>query len=1156
MQTPAAWVYPADDMDLTSGLNTAQREAVEHGADGRTGPLIVLAGPGTGKTRVIVHRVARLIQSGAEPASVLAVTFTNKAAGQLRDRLRELVGGAADEVRASTFHSLGLSMVRRFASELGLPPVRGDSAILDSAQRNRLLREAILRQGLFADSRAAGLDAAVEFVAAQVRALCNLGKLPEDAAAYAQQWEQAIARALDSCGRPLPPEEQQAERERQARFAAAAKAYAWFSAECRRRGWLAFDDLILLAIRLLRDHAGPAAIVRSELRHAVVDEFQDVNPAQIEMLRLLFPARQPPAGGGDPPGPDLCIVGDDDQAIYGFRGADDQAFIKFDRLWPGARRIMLSENYRSERAIIDAANHTISLAETRFAPEKRVERARLLADAAPAPGTGVECIELGEESEAAGAIAAMILTDRATGPVRDRPWTSYAVVCRTNTHVGRIAAALRLEGIPVRASKPESLHDDDGVQDVLAFIELLANPNASWSARRLLVRPPLAADPQAVMQLERRYRAEIERARFEGGTPRPAPSFCSWLAGQTDLPEAVRGAAERLITWNAELATLAARERADEVIQRIVSLIDAGHADLLPGRARARRITALVALIRFARLAQPRLDPPGDVREFWSYWNDLDDGDRTLGAASPADSRVQEDEETVDAGGADAASEGPAVAVLTAHKAKGLEWDTVFVPNVSPSAGYGKAERRSADELPPAGLADGPSGAAGQDRAEERRVFYVACTRAERRLVLLARRNKSASKSVHFFEEFTRSPAGLALVTIRPGAAVFADAAEALGASLSRALTGRLDGELDDPGAFERARREARLGAAEALERMEATGAGAQELDESAAMLRNAAARLAVAAHIERERAIPAWALGAREPGLEEFARGLVEARARDERTPIIAPRPPLSLSYTAVQAYLDCPRCYWLRYVQKLPERERQVTATGTAVHKALERFYLAVRAAESAGEPPPTRDELVAIGREEFLSRWPRGEPIDEGEFEQTAAQLHLLLDRLHDPAAQVLEVERKVNWDYRVAAADGASTTHRFEAKIDRIDQVTLPDGRAGFRVVDYKSGGAWKKLKEIERDDLQMGIYALALPHIVADIDPASTLAEYWLLSTGERGSIRMSDLDLDRVRATIDAAVRGILAGEFPPGTKCRTRECLQLPGPAAASTAG
>ena len=814
------------------------------------------------------------------------------------------------------------------------------------------------------------------------------------------------------------------------------------------------------------------------------------------------------------------------------------------------RRITLTENYRSEQAIIDAANHAIGLADSRFAPDKQVERARLHADAPPAPGAGVECVELGDEAEAAGAIAAMILTDRADGPRRDRPWNAYAVVCRTNTHVARVAAALRLEGIPVRASRSESLIDDDGVQDVLAFVELLANPGASWSARRLLVRAPLAADAHAVMQIERLFRAEIGRARLDGSEPRGDRSFCEWLAAQADLPPSVRTAAERLVAWNAELAQLAARQRADEVIQRIVSLIDAAHADLLPGRDRARRIAALVALIRFARLAQTRLDPPGDVREFWSYWNDLDDGDRQLEAAAPLESRVQDDEDALAAGGSDADGDGPAVAVLTAHKAKGLEWDTVFVPNVSPSSGYGKSERPNADEALPAGLAEAAPGAAG-GRAEERRVFYVACTRAQRRLVLLARRNKSPSRSVHFFEEFTRDPRGLALVAIRPGAAVFSAAAEALGGGLSRAMTDRLDGETDDIGAFDRARRDARLAAAEALERMEAAGAGERELAEATAQLRRAAARLAVVAHVERERSVPEWLARAREPGLEQFADALIEARARDDRAPAAAPRPPLSLSFTSVQAYLDCPRCYWLRFMQNLPERERRVTATGTAVHEALERFYLAVRAAESAGEPAPTRDDLLAMGREAFLNHWPAGEIVDEGQFEQTAAQLRLMLDRLHDPNAQVLEVEHKARWEYRAADPDrpDAFTTHRFEAKIDRIDQVTLPDGRVGFRVVDYKSGGAWKKFKEIERADLQMGIYALALPHIVADIDLSATLAEYWLLATGERGSIRMSDLDLDKVRATIDKAVAGILAGRFAPGPGCRTGECLNLPGP-------
>jgi DNA helicase-2/ATP-dependent DNA helicase PcrA len=1116
---------------LVEGLNAAQRDAVLHGgADGATGPLIVLAGPGTGKTRVIIHRIARIIADGADPESILAVTFTNKAAGQLRERLAELVGSTlATRVRAQTFHALGLSLVRRFASDLGLPPIRRDAAILDSAQRLRLVREAITTQGLFASRRAKGIDTLAELVQHAMRALANRAIEPETCTAFLETWRARLDQGQDSTGAVVDEPELAAESARLDEFRDISLAYTWFQAECRRRGWLGFEDLIMLSIRALREVPRVAALVRAEFRHALVDEFQDVNAGQIEFLRLLFPPVSPAQGSDHPPGPDLCIVGDDDQAIYGFRGADDQAFERFDRIWPGSRRILLTENYRSQTPIIAAANRVISLAEHRFAPDKLVARASSLAARPPEPGAGVTCIELTQDSDGGAAIATSILLDRAAGSIPNLPWSKYAVVCRNNSDITRVVADLELEGIPARGSYGDPLGEDSGVQDVLAWITLLVNPRETWPVRRILTRPPLAAEPLAAMEYEKRFRGE----RMMRGEDSEEPSFLQWVSAAAADDAVIGAAVQRLVALHRRLADLTSTVPAPQAIEQIITLTDAAHGDLLPARQRARRINALIALVRLARLSHAKLDQPGDLREFRRYWQDLDDEDRSLRQVGGIDDRTSPNDDDEDEG-----DDSPAVTVISAHKAKGLEWDTVFVPRVTPVHGYGKAGRNDPDPLP-AGLLSqaGDSPDADRRAAEERRIFYVAATRAQRRLFLLSKRNKNPSKSTHYFEEFTRDPNGKALVHVLDIADLRQKAAAKLGRDdlLSAVASSHNDlgGDVID-----RARLAVRLAAAEALEFADRPDAAADDVAAASARLGSAAAKLAIVSHIAATRAAPDWI--DRDPDLAKYAATLLRIVSRADNPPVDAPRPPLELSYTAIDAYTRCPRCYWLRFVKGLPETQRKQTVLGTVVHSALESFYRAVRDAESVGLEPPSLGTLLRFGREEFMAAWPPGVDLDRNEFDQALAQLTVAHQKLHDPSSQVLELEKNINWQYTVPADDSGSpaTTHHFSAKIDRIDQTTLADGRSGFRVVDYKSGQAWKKLTHPPLDDLQFGIYALALPHLLPDLSLSDVVGEYWLLSSGERGVIPFASLRLDKVEKVIHAAVRGILAGDFEPANDC------------------
>src|SRR5262245_54218653 len=336
-------------------LTPAQRAAAEDAG----GPLVVLAGPGTGQTRTMVHRIAHQIRErGIEPERIVALTFTVKAAGQLRERLAEVIGPVqAERVNAHTIHAFGHKLVRSFGDMIGLP---AEFELIDAAQSKRLLKRIVLDIGLFEDSRAEGLSAIAEDLLEAFHCLGNMGVLPERCLKFAEQWANRPARG-DGLFDAL---EQEADAARQKRFADTARAYAVYTRECQAKGWVSFEDFVTLPIRLLTDRAAAVAMCRDNYRAFIVDEFQDCNPGQIELLRLLAP----PASQ-----PDLCVVGDDDQAIYRFRGADEQAFKRFAKTWGRHEVFELKENYRSQPELIRVANTIIANADVRFKPDKVIE---------------------------------------------------------------------------------------------------------------------------------------------------------------------------------------------------------------------------------------------------------------------------------------------------------------------------------------------------------------------------------------------------------------------------------------------------------------------------------------------------------------------------------------------------------------------------------------------------------------------------------------------------------------------------------------------------------------------------------------------------------------------------------------------------------------
>lgn len=1070
-------------------LNKAQREAVEHDA----GPLLVLAGPGTGKTRVIIARILRMIEEGHDPAEILAVTFSVKATNEMRERLAAWAGPLGDKaarVTISTFHSLGRRLTQRFGDTLGLKP---ELTLMDSAHGKRTLRALIARLNLFPHLRAVGCDNVISEHLRFEASCKHSARTPADAVRFARR---RLEEARDASG---TPDERAAARLSAETFHDHARLFEAFDASCIDRGVITFDDFLAYPLRIFARRPELASFVRAETRRVVVDEFQDVNPAQIELLRHIAP---------NSPTADLCVVGDDDQAIYAFRGSDPAAVRAFTDHWPGHRTVALTENHRCGPAILRVADTVIRRASSRVAPDKVITYAGP-ADA-PAAKATVEGCTVPTDDDHGAAIAAIILADKSEHP--ERPWSSYAVLVRGGGQLDKCAASLQLAGIPIDLRREPPPSTDQSVQDLLAWIAVLAGRADASNVHRLLVRPPHLIAHETVQA----WREEHARG---SRSPAPRPSFTDWLrTSRADHP----GVAAYLSTLD-ELVRSTALVRADEAAEHIIRAAGLSGVDSPEPHdpeSVAARSRALVAAVRFIRTRQPMLDPPGGLGAFLSYYNDLDKEEQEFRA--PSSDQVD---------GAEAPEGADAVAVLTAHRAKGLEWDTVFVVKVQAgnggfSAGGSGREDAGDAALPPEFTGRPPLSEAD----EERRVFYVACTRAKRRLVLTAKNKKTWDNPDDFFADLTRREPKLE-VPVRTFDEVIAAAPSPPPGELERVMAERLG----PPRRAELLRREetaVRQAALAALtEASSPVGADAPGLT---ARLDDAASAALAVGRLRSGRPDEAAALLGAGPACGRV-RELIERLRHSADAPLWPPPPaPLTLSFTQLEAFLKCPRCWYLRYVLDLAPIEHRSASLGAAIHEALRRFYEMVRDADATGAAPPA-SELHALADREFEKVFSALDPEAELQRARMHAQLDTLLEHQHPTTHQVIALEQAITFPF----ADSAGRTHRLFAKIDRLD--LAPDGT--HRLIDYKTGHATKKLHSPDKGDLQLGIYALALAHQVAghdsvnpDIPPG--VCEYWLLSTGQRGVISFADLNLKKTREVIAKATSDMLTPPYAAGDKC------------------
>ncbi|MFW5876110.1 MAG: ATP-dependent helicase [Myxococcota bacterium] len=627
---------------MRSKLNAAQRAAVEH----VDGSLLVLAGAGSGKTRVITQRIARLIERGVAPDSVLAVSFTNKASAEMGERLARLVGEEpAARVWLSTFHSFGV----RFLTEEGGGKRTGRFVIFDQEDSLGLVRE-ILRRERPGERR---LDpmAVLSRISLWKNRFLGPEQVPESDFEY-----DAVAREV----------------------------YPAYEASLRAMRAVDFDDLVVVPVRMLRDAPERRRRWRERFRHVLVDEFQDTNRAQLELVKLLANEQA-----------NVCVVGDDDQSIYGWRGAEVGNILAFEDHFPGTKVIKLEDNYRSLSPVLDVANAVIA----RGANKRHEKTLR------PARGTGDKallCTVDDAETEAKFVVSEIKRLER---DERRRPG-EVAVLYRSSMQARLVEEELRVAGVPYRVYGGTQFFDRKEVKDAAAYLRVVLHPRDELSLRRIVNYPPRGIGGTSIERI-------AAHANGTGMSFARAFNQVHQIEGIPDAAKrsayALQGALQRARKRfrGGEGLAMAARELFREVgLEEYLN-------DPEGGPSAARRWQNVEALLR-------------SIERFEA--NERENKPSLASFLAMITLRVEQEKEEA----------GNRVTLSTLHAAKGLEFPVVFL--LGCVEGLLPHTRTTDPKLTEASPAD---------VEEERRLFYVGVTRACDALYLLRpERRKVRGKSV------------------------------------------------------------------------------------------------------------------------------------------------------------------------------------------------------------------------------------------------------------------------------------------------------------------------------------------------------------------------------------------------------------------------
>ena len=653
------------------GLNPPQQEAV------RTvqGPVSVLAGAGSGKTTAIVNRIAFMMRFGdayygaaGEPSPedaeflrqtaegiippdeqrlteilgfapipgwrILAITFTNKAAAELKNRLCAMLGDSGAEVWAATFHSACVRILRQHIDRLGYT---GDFTIYDADDAKRVVADVLKSDEMRDYARGVSLEKV----------------FPSKAVAY------EISRAKD---RLMTPEDLAAEAEGDYRLGTVARIYAAYQRRLRESNALDFDDIIALTVKLFREYPDVLDKYQNRCRYLLVDEYQDTNPAQYELIRLLADRDK-----------NLCVVGDDDQSIYKFRGATIENILSFEEQFPQCKVIRLEQNYRSTGKILEAANSVI-----RNNTERREKNLWTAAD----DGERVQWLRVADQTEEARFVADTV----AEGVRQGAYYRDFAVLYRTHALSNALERALSLANIPYRIYGGLRFYDRKEVKDIIAYLCVVNNPFDTLRFQRIVNEPKRGIGAATLENVS-------AIARDLGISPLEVLEHC----GDYPILQRSAGALKRASAVFKELREKAAELPLDEFYDEVLSIT--GYAEMLraeglEGESRLENVEELKSsILSYMNTAENEGEEPtlnGFLEEI-SLYTDQDRADESADAMT----------------------------LMTIHAAKGLEYENVFLVGIEDGIFPSSRSMDSEEEL-----------------EEERRLAYVAITRAKKRLYI------------------------------------------------------------------------------------------------------------------------------------------------------------------------------------------------------------------------------------------------------------------------------------------------------------------------------------------------------------------------------------------------------------------------------------
>jgi DNA helicase-2/ATP-dependent DNA helicase PcrA len=604
---------PTDD-PLLAGLNPVQAEAVTH----TEGPLLIVAGAGSGKTRVLTHRIAHLIRDhGISPFEILAITFTNKAADEMKTRVGALVGPVAEKMWVSTFHSACVRILRRDADRLGYPK---QFTIYDQADANRLTGYVI--RDLALDPKRFPPRA----VHAAISAAKNDGLTAD---AFAERAQVIYERKI-------------------------ADIFREYQARLQRAGAMDFDDLLTKAVELLTTQPDLLAHYQRRFKHVLVDEYQDTNVVQNDLVLALAKEHH-----------NVCVVGDGDQSIYKFRGADMRNILEFENAFPDVTIVVLEQNYRSTQTILDAANAVISNNLSRKPKELWTDRG---------DGNAIVRYHADDEVDEAQWVTREVAKLHDGGTMR---WSDIAVFYRTNAQSRVVEENLTRMGVPYKVIGGTRFYDRREIKDALAYLKAVINPTDEVSVKRILNTPKRGIGDGSVGKLDAYASAH-------------GLSFMDALRRSSDA--GVSGTAVKGIAGFLELLdSVADLAEADQPAALLQALLD--RSGYLIELQEERTIEAEGRLENLAELVGSAEEAEG-IDQFLEQVSLVSDQDEIDGDDSQ-------------------------VVLMTIHAAKGLEFPAVFIMGLEEGVFPHLRSIGEPDEL-----------------EEERRLAYVAITRAQERLYL------------------------------------------------------------------------------------------------------------------------------------------------------------------------------------------------------------------------------------------------------------------------------------------------------------------------------------------------------------------------------------------------------------------------------------